>query len=317
MRNHKLITLAIFLFSFSLINAQSAYPDFSNKLTMLLTQEKNQNKPLSIHIQQGDEIIYYKHIGLNSDKETFFDDYSKVPAPSLENLLRHYSVLILLESNKIKLDDNLLKFYPGCKNKHTASKITIRHLLTHSSGLKDGRVPKNDSMKVYSGEINVLLNQLNEISEMPGTKYEYAELNEVLLSDIIAKITKKQWFHYAKEKIMYPAGMTFSSFNNKGKLISCLVDMKKFLYALQHHLFLTKDAVEKSYQINDSLLVTVSWNIRNESKKDAFYSFHPSMNDYICYYPYKGLYLIISGNINQYQVSGIHELLFEAGISGH
>ncbi len=122
----------------------------------------------------------------------------------------------LWEEGKLKLDFKVSSFIPefGVKGK---DKITIWHLLTHSSGLP--------AYKRYFLEVKGKENILKRICEEeleyePGTKSVYSDLGFILLGAIIEKLTGEKLENYINRILFQPLGMKDTMFNPPKNLIS-------------------------------------------------------------------------------------------------
>lgn len=131
------------------------------------------------------------------------------------------AILLLQEQGKISLYDSLQKFIPDFPSKgHT---ITIEHLLTHTSGIKDylqldysGQnierwdfMPKQliDSFKNYP------------LNFTPGTRFSYSNSGYFLLGYIIEKVTGKPYQNYLMNNLLKPLGLTHTCFDSEGNII--------------------------------------------------------------------------------------------------
>ncbi len=150
-------------------------------------------------------------------------------------------VLMLMEEGKILLDDPVKKYIPAFAHPQVlvsfnekdssyttrpANKdITIRHLLTHTSGISYGTDPNNPMMKIFAKKGIPPLNSLNPITlkevveklascpleHDPGEKFTYGMSVDVLgyLIEVVSKMPVDQYF---KEKIFEPLGMNDTYF---------------------------------------------------------------------------------------------------------
>ncbi|MBK7309559.1 MAG: beta-lactamase family protein [Sphingobacteriaceae bacterium] len=254
----------------------------------------NQNDPGGyIYVQMGNQILYYKQFGI-ADIETKkqFDDYTLVNLGGLSKTFIAYGILILQQEGKLNLEDSILKFIPDFKNKDFAKKIKIRHLLTHTSGLKDLPLQKMDSvhfLNIKDGENFDLVKYSNTLAFEPGNNFLYSDQAFSALVIILEKVSGVSWQEFVQQKICAPAGMTFTKFSGKpdeqvsgshgyrkingvysehdqgevpkmytavnGGVWSNVVDLRKYLYALQYCLFLKCDNVKLSQE----LLVPFNW----------------------------------------------------------
>jgi len=121
----------------------------------------------------------------------------------------------MISVNKIQLDDYLVKHLPYFKLKDPRYKdITIRHMLTHSSGIPDVKNyhwnrPQNDD-EALERYVRNLKNK--KLRFTPGEKYEYSNTAFNILGDVIAKISGMSFESYMDTHILEPIGMNNSTF---------------------------------------------------------------------------------------------------------
>ena len=254
----------------------------------------NQNDPGGyIYVQMGNQILYYKPFGI-ADLETKkpFDDYTLVNIGGLSKTFIAYGILVLQQEGKLNLEDSILKYIPDFKNKDIAKKIKIRHLLTHTSGLKDIPMQKMDSLhflNIKDDENFNLVKYANTLAFEPGNNFLYSDQAFSALVLVLEKVSGMPWQEFIQQNICDKAGMTFTKFSGKpgeqisgshgyrkingvykeydqgetpkmytavnGGIWSNVVDLRKYLYALQYCLFLKCDNVKLSQE----LLVPFNW----------------------------------------------------------
>lgn len=127
---------------------------------------------------------------------------------------------ILDEENIVHLDDKVVKYIPGfrLKNPKSTSEITIRNLLSHTSGLVPHAYDLMVEDKVPFSQIMDRLAEVN-IAAPPGKIYAYQNVMFSLLDTIITKKTAVKYPLLLKEKLFIPFGMKdasadFQSFKN-------------------------------------------------------------------------------------------------------
>ncbi|WP_038111762.1 serine hydrolase domain-containing protein [Tuberibacillus calidus] len=122
------------------------------------------------------------------------------------------SILLLIQKGEIDLDDSIKRFF----NNTFTDKITIKHLLTHTSGL-----PAHIPFYKYGWSKETICdyiigNNFEVGSETkPGHKVVYSDLNFILLGFLIEKITGQALDAFAYENIFKPLGMGNTTFNPK------------------------------------------------------------------------------------------------------
>jgi len=116
-----------------------------------------------------------------------------------------FAVMLLVEEGKIVLDDKISKYLGEVPD--AWANITVRHLLTHTSGMTD--YPRDfDFRKDYTED--ELLTRAKEIPTAfaPGEKWAYSNLGYVTLGVVIRKASGKYYGDFLKERVFSPLGMT-------------------------------------------------------------------------------------------------------------
>ena len=168
----------------------------------------------SIFIEQGHKILYSESFGLSDLKKKIkYTPKSVQNLGSISKTFVAYGILILQNEGKLSIEDNLLKYFPDFKNKEIAKKVTIRNLLTHTSGLPDSREIERDSVFYLTAkdEENWAPIKLTDtLNFEPGSNYEYSNPAYNGLALIIEKVSGRKWQDFIKKNIFEPAGMTNS-----------------------------------------------------------------------------------------------------------
>jgi len=119
---------------------------------------------------------------------------------------------ILAEQKIVNLDDKVAGYLPDFKLKlsESTNNITIRHLLSHTSGLTPHAFDMMVEDRVPLDQIISRLNEV-EIVSPPGLVYAYQNVMFSLYDPVVAAITKKPFHEIIKEKIFEPFGMKNAS----------------------------------------------------------------------------------------------------------
>lgn len=117
----------------------------------------------------------------------------------------------LYESNQINLNDKVTKYIPQfAKNDEGKSgkrdEVTIRHLLTHTSGLP----PFRHFYKMESPLDSIFITKLNN---PPGEKYKYSDVGIIILGKIIERISNLTLAEYTQKNIFEPLEMNSTFYN--------------------------------------------------------------------------------------------------------
>ncbi|MBL0882063.1 MAG: serine hydrolase [Chitinophagaceae bacterium] len=130
------------------------------------------------------------------------------------------AILQLIEQGKLSLQDEITKFLPDYPTQGT--KITIEHLLTHTSGIHNFSGMSDPEKKLAldctpQEVIDFFKNLPMQFS--PGTKWEYNNSGYFLLGYIIEKVTNIPYPKYIEEKIFKPLGMSHTLYASDRKII--------------------------------------------------------------------------------------------------
>lgn len=130
------------------------------------------------------------------------------------------ALMQLAEQGKLSLDDNLHRFFPEYKADFF-DRITLRHILSHTSGLPDTRDRTDSDFRLHSTDIESCqyFVDLDKLNFEPGTKYEYMNPTFQLAYQIIPRVTGQDFDAYQKEHIFDVAGMKHTTYFDSHKLI--------------------------------------------------------------------------------------------------
>ncbi len=120
----------------------------------------------------------------------------------------------LFEQGKLKLEDKVARYLPEFAQKGK-NDITIRHLLTHTTGLQAFRPFYKEGITTRRGVIEAIYAE--ELIYPPGSEMRYSDFNMILLALIVEKITRQNFASYANQKIFTPLGMHNTEFRSTGR----------------------------------------------------------------------------------------------------
>jgi CubicO group peptidase (beta-lactamase class C family) len=124
------------------------------------------------------------------------------------------SVMQLVEAGKLSLDDTLGKFLPaGAMKPDVLSKVRVKHLLSHTSGLGSYFTDEWDRQsraRYRTVDDWMALIKDDSLQFEPGTRWSYSNTGMLLLGKVIEKASGQDYFAYVREHVAKPAGMTSS-----------------------------------------------------------------------------------------------------------
>ena len=124
------------------------------------------------------------------------------------------AILLLEERGRLSVDDPVKKHLPDAPAAWDA--VTIRHLLTHSSGIPSfTSFPDYRSVKTFSTTPEKIVASFRDkpLEFQPGEKWNYSNSGYVLLGHLIEKISGGTYERFIRENIFTPLGMTDSGYD--------------------------------------------------------------------------------------------------------
>lgn len=163
----------------------------------------------AILVARRGTILYRKAFG-KADFQTGADFTPETPSNigSVTKQFTAMSIMILEERKKLSYDDPASTYITEFARSAHFNKITLRHLLTHTSGMPDyGDLGIDDSGLDQRGLIAALLNK--EVSfAAPGLKYRYSNPGYALLAIVVERVSGKHFGEFLEQEIFQPIGMS-------------------------------------------------------------------------------------------------------------
>jgi CubicO group peptidase (beta-lactamase class C family) len=177
-------------------------------------------------VAENGKVIYKKGFGYaNMEWKIPNDVDTKFRLASVTKQFTAAVILKLVEEGKIKLDGKITDYLTDYR-KDTGDRVTIHHLLNHTSGIPSYTDQpgffENDSRDAYSVSDFVKKFASGDLQFEPGSKFVYNNSAYFLLGAIIEKVTGKSYADAVKEYIFTPLGM-----NNSGYDLFSPVIMKR------------------------------------------------------------------------------------------
>src|SRR5438270_6268651 len=160
----------------------------------------------SVLVVRNGEIAFRKSYGLaNLEERIAAAPETNYRLASMTKQFTAASVLLL----GVSLEDSITKYLPLPAY---ANAITVRHLLTHTSGLLDYEdlIPAGTTRQVKDADVLDLLAKQSTTYFQPGTQYRYSNGGYSLLSLIVERVSGQRFADFLRQKIFQPAGMKSS-----------------------------------------------------------------------------------------------------------
>ncbi len=142
---------------------------------------------------------------------------TKLNLASIGKTFTAVAILQLVEHGKLSLNDTVGKILPDYPNKQAAAKVTIHHLLTHTSGMGDMHGPKYAARASSLRQVRDYLPLFvdDPLSFEPGARMQYSNAGYILLGAVIEKVSGENFFDYVRDHIFKPAGMIDTDYYEK------------------------------------------------------------------------------------------------------
>ncbi|MDG5491285.1 serine hydrolase [Psychroserpens sp. SPM9] len=280
----KLLKRSLF-FVFTIVTIQDTYSQTLETQidSVLATVFKNKNEPGAVFlVAKNGKSIYRKAFGKSNielDVDMLPENVFQIG--SMTKQFTAIAVMMLEEQNKLNVNDTVSKFIPEYPN---GNNITLHHLLTHTSGIKDFTKMKS-IMSIAKEDLTPkeLVDFLKDEPAVfkPGEKFEYNNSGYVILGYVIELITGNTYEDFIETNIFEKLAMNNSryandreivknraygyhnrgDFTNKmyvslnipyasGSLMSTVDDMLKWQEAIDNNLLVSQRTIDKVFRKN-------------------------------------------------------------------
>ena len=193
--------------------AYAQLPDsISTKIDKLFAEWNVPNHPGgSLAVMKDDKVVYSKAFGLASLEYLVPNSTGTIyNIASVSKQFTAMGIVLLEEQGKLSFDDDIRKHLPDLPD--FGEKITIRHLLHHTSGLRSLHALlelagwRGDDTRT-NADLNRFLLKQTDLNFKPGEEYLYCNTGYMLMVDIIEKVTGEKFTVWMKSSIFDELGM--------------------------------------------------------------------------------------------------------------
>ncbi len=170
----------------------------------------------AVGVVHGGKLVYAKGFG-EADVETGakIGPETIFHVASVSKQFTAYAIVLLAEQGKLSLDDDIRKHIPEVPD--FGKTITIRHLLNHTSGLRDQwnllamAGWQLDDVITKQHVMNLVTRQ-KELNFEPGSTYTYCNTGYTLLAEAVSRVTKQPFAYWMERNVFKPLGMKNTQF---------------------------------------------------------------------------------------------------------
>jgi CubicO group peptidase (beta-lactamase class C family) len=204
--------------------AQAVQASLTQKVDQLFKQWDKPDSPgCALGVIKDGQFVYQRGYGsANLERNIPITSRSVFYIASMSKQFTAMSIALLIEEGKLSLEDDIRKYLPEMPRYQ--SPIRIRHLIHHTSGLRDfivlkamagfsTSVAKSDDeayetmARTTNEEVFELIARQKGLNFAPGEEYNYSNSNYILLGEIVKRVSGKSLSEFADENIFKPLGM--------------------------------------------------------------------------------------------------------------
>ena len=233
-------------------------------------------------VAKGDEIIYCKAFGkANLELDVDMRPEMVFRIASISKQFTAVGILMLVEQQKLSLEDDITKFLPTYPTNETH--ISLRHLLTHTSGISRSitQKPWNADIRKHDFKKDAFIDYFKDEPKAfnPGEAFQYNNFGYILLAKVIEVVSGRSYEDFMKQEIFQKLGMSQSRQANDsdviqnraygyeknedfvikeytspslsigaGSLLSTVADLHTWNRALAKHSLIKKETLEQAFQ---------------------------------------------------------------------
>ncbi|UWZ82973.1 serine hydrolase domain-containing protein [Occallatibacter riparius] len=220
MTSRSALALSGILFTSALSHAQALPPETGAKIDKLFDQWNRPDSPgCALGVYQNGQIIYEHGYGMSN----LNDDVTITPSTvfhvaSMSKQFTAASIILLAQQGKLSLDDDIHKYIPELPD--FGERITLRHLMHHTSGLRDQWALLGLAGWRYSQDLitdddvmSVMVHQ-KALNFKPGEKFLYSNTGFTLLALVVKRVSGVSLREYTTKNIFEPLGMKNTHFRD-------------------------------------------------------------------------------------------------------
>jgi CubicO group peptidase (beta-lactamase class C family) len=180
------------------------------------TWDNNESPGASVAIVKDGEILYKKGYGLaNLEYDIPISPSSIFHIASVSKQFTVFSILLLEKQGKLSLDDDIRKYIPEVPD--FGKTITLRHLASHTSGLRDqwnllSMAGWRMDDVITKEHVLKLVSKQKELNFNPGEDDAYCNTGFTLLAEVVSRVSDMSFAKFTKANIFEPLKMSNSLF---------------------------------------------------------------------------------------------------------
>ncbi|HYH14091.1 MAG TPA: serine hydrolase domain-containing protein, partial [Flavisolibacter sp.] len=190
--------------------------DKTSEIDKIFSWAKPETPGCACAVSQKGKVIFNKGYGAaDLERDVPLSPNSVLDAGSVTKQFVAAVVLLLVEEGKLSLTEDIHKYIPELPD--YGKKITLDHLLTHTSGIRDW----TGIMAVTAGNEDALTLVLRQrgLNFAPGEEFSYSNSGYVLLKEIVARTSGMSFDDFTHKRLFEPLGMQFTAYRTDLKVV--------------------------------------------------------------------------------------------------
>jgi CubicO group peptidase (beta-lactamase class C family) len=218
-------TLTLLVYCLLAAGRSPAAPDaITDQVDRIFSEWNTTSSPgCALAVVKDGKIVYEHGYGMaNLELSVAITPQSVFDIGSVSKQITAMAMVLLAQDGKLSLDDDMRKYLPEIPD--YGSKITVRHLLHHTSGLRNyddlfdlEGIPEAD-LTTDRDAMDLIVRQKG-VNFKPGEEFLYSDTNFFLMSQIVKRITGQTLRQFAQDRIFGPLGMTSTHFHDDHTMI--------------------------------------------------------------------------------------------------
>lgn len=211
---YRLTALSLALLASTTLGAQQ------DSIDAILSQEMTSQRipGMAVAIIRRGEVIKAQGYGLaNVEHNVPVTPHTMFQSGSLGKQLTATAVMLQVEDGRLALSDPISKFLGSTPPSWAG--ITVRHLLTHTSGIPDYTEGQVDERKDYTEDELVRIVESLPLDFVPGSEWKYSNSGYILLGAIIRKTSGVFYGDVLRDRIFKPLGMLTARMISEAEIV--------------------------------------------------------------------------------------------------
>lgn len=201
-------------------HAQSLAPDVTKRVDSVFAKWDRRDSPgCALGVYKDGSIIYKHGYGMaNLNDDVVITPATVFHVASMSKQFTAASIVLLAQQGKLSLDDDVRKYLPELPD--FGEKITIRHLVHHTSGLRDqwellGLAGWRYSLDLITNDdVMSVMTRQKELNFKPGERHVYCNTGYTLMGLIVKRVSGMSLREFTTKNIFEPLGMKSTHFRD-------------------------------------------------------------------------------------------------------